>query len=108
MKTPFHTRLAAARTQRDMTQGELAAKASLDPSAISHFEKGQRAPSLANLVRIIDALEVPADYLLGLSDAISGSAGGALCKRIDGLSDRDRAVIADLVKAMERRKGAAK
>lgn len=88
-----------------MTQGELAVKAGLDPSVISHFEKGVRAPSLANFTRLADALEVSADYLLGKSEVIAGGGvGSALCKRIDNLADRDRAVIADLVKAMEYRK----
>lgn len=105
MKETFATRLMAARKLRDMTQGDLGKRAGIDMSAISHFESGTRAPSLANLEKIVVALDVSADYLLGAVDTMaSGASGLALCRRIDKLSDRDRAVVADLVRAMERRK----
>jgi transcriptional regulator with XRE-family HTH domain len=48
-----------------MTQGDLATRASLPVSAISHFEIGDRKPSLDNFRRLADALNVTADYLLG-------------------------------------------
>jgi transcriptional regulator with XRE-family HTH domain len=35
------------------------------PASISHFETGQRAPSLESLIKIADALQVSTDALLG-------------------------------------------
>jgi transcriptional regulator with XRE-family HTH domain len=54
-----------AREIRQVGQEELAKKAGLPPSSISHFECGRRKPSLRNLVRLADALEMSADFLLG-------------------------------------------
>jgi transcriptional regulator with XRE-family HTH domain len=55
--------LRDCRELRGLSQSELAERTGLKPSAISHFETGQRAPSLANLVRLADALDVPLDTL---------------------------------------------
>jgi transcriptional regulator with XRE-family HTH domain len=35
----------------------------LKPSAVSHFETGRRSPSLGNLIRLADALDVSLDVL---------------------------------------------
>ncbi len=57
--------LAARRESRGLTQAELGAKARIAPGAISHFETGQRLPSLESVVRLADALECSIDSLLG-------------------------------------------
>ena len=61
----FSERLKAARLVRGLSQGDLAELSGLKPAAVSHFETGQRTPSLNNLIRLADALDVSADYLLG-------------------------------------------
>lgn len=48
-----------------MTQAELGLRAGLGAASVSHFETGQRAPSLESLVKLADALEVSTDVLLG-------------------------------------------
>ena len=53
---------------RCLSQCDLAAKAGLQQVAISLFETGRRSPSLGNLKRLADALEVTTDYLMGRSD----------------------------------------
>jgi len=71
MSTPeskFSARLRAARDLRGLSQSELADRAGLKPSAVSHFETGKRAPSFDNLKKLADALEVSTDYLLGRTD----------------------------------------
>ena len=62
----FCGRLRIARKMRGLSQGELASRAGLQPSAISHFEAGRRVPSCANLIRLAKALEVTSDALLGI------------------------------------------
>lgn len=62
-------RLRSRREQLDQTQYDLAQKTGLLPSAISHFESGRRMPTLANLLRLADALDVSADYILGRKNA---------------------------------------
>jgi transcriptional regulator with XRE-family HTH domain len=64
----FSKRLNAARRMRGLSQSDLAAKTGLQQVAISFFETGRRSPSLGNLKRLADALEVTTDYLMGRSD----------------------------------------
>ena len=52
---------------RALSQSQLASKAGLQQVAISLFETGRRSPSLGNLKRLADALEVTTDYLMGRS-----------------------------------------
>jgi transcriptional regulator with XRE-family HTH domain len=65
LSASFRTRLALQREQRCLTQAELGAKAGIAPGAVSHFETGQRLPSLESIVRLADALECSVDFLLG-------------------------------------------
>jgi transcriptional regulator with XRE-family HTH domain len=64
-------RLSEQRERRGLTQAELGARAGIAPGAVSHFETGQRLPSLESLVKLADALECSVDSLLGR--ALSGS-----------------------------------
>jgi len=67
-------RLRALRDERGLTQQELGEKAGMSPVMISHFETGRRtSPSIENLVKLADALDVSVDYLLGRSDDQSPS-----------------------------------
>lgn len=58
-------RLRTFREMRGLTQGELGTKAGMAAASVSHFETGQRVPSLDSLVKLADALEVSVDALLG-------------------------------------------
>jgi transcriptional regulator with XRE-family HTH domain len=53
------------RERRGLTQSELGALADMAAASVSHFETGQRLPSLDSLVKLADALEVSIDTLLG-------------------------------------------
>ena len=57
--------LKELRDLRGLTQAELAQRADMAAASVSHFETGQRLPSLDSLVRLADALEVSTDTLLG-------------------------------------------
>lgn len=61
----FGKRLHHLRELRNLTQAELGSRAAMSAAAISHFETGQRAPSLESLVKLADALQVSTDALLG-------------------------------------------
>lgn len=61
-------RLAATRTQKGLTQEELAQRARLPRQAVSRLERGERDHIRSDvLIRLAQALEVSADYLLGLT-----------------------------------------
>lgn len=64
----FCERLRTARESKRLSQTDLAKRADLQPSAVSHFETGRRLPSFENLKRLADALNVTIDYLLGRAE----------------------------------------
>jgi transcriptional regulator with XRE-family HTH domain len=105
----FKDRLRRARELRQLNQAELATRARLQPSAISHFETGTRQPSFDNLRRLADALAVSIDYLLGRSESISGVAQttDVLYRNIEQLSTSDREVVNTIAKelVMRNKKG---
>ena len=68
MAEKFPDILRGAREGKNLSQTDLAERSGLQPSAISHFETGKRAPSFENLKRLADALTVSVDYLLGRAE----------------------------------------
>lgn len=69
----FRVQLAAQRELRGLTQAQLGAKAGIAPGAVSHFETGQRLPSLESVVKLADALECSVDSLLGRQSSETSS-----------------------------------
>jgi len=53
------------RDLRKLTQADLGARAGIAAASISHFETGQRTPSLDSIVKLADALGVSIDVLVG-------------------------------------------
>ncbi len=69
----FRSSLRALREMRGLTQGELGKRAGIAAASVSHFETGQRVPSLDSIVKLSDALEVSVDALLGRSAVGAGT-----------------------------------
>lgn len=77
-KTVFAERLRRVRVSRNLTQRELGEKVGLSQQAIPQIETGSNKPSIDTLLKLSKALEVSADYLLGLTDEASPyKTGGA-------------------------------
>src|SRR5438046_10363253 len=57
--TSLGERIKSLRLERDLQQRQLAEKADLTPSMVSHIESGRLTPSLHTLGRIAAALGVP-------------------------------------------------
>jgi len=94
----FPDRLRCAREYRGLTQGELAERAGLQPSAISHFETGTRKPSFDNLRLLADTLDVTTDYFLGRVADFKDLAGAdRLHRHYDALQEADRKFADDLI-----------
>jgi transcriptional regulator with XRE-family HTH domain len=68
LEIPFGERLRTVRLRRGYSQSQLADILGTDRMHISHFETGQRLPSFDTLGRLIGALNVSADFLLGFTD----------------------------------------
>jgi transcriptional regulator with XRE-family HTH domain len=91
MSSKFPDRLRSARDLRQMSQSDLAEKANLQPTAVSHFETGRRAPSFDNLKALSEALQVTTDYLLGRVDepGATGAVVDQLFRHAENMSRDD-------------------
>ena len=100
----FPERLRTARDKRGLNQGDLAKRAGLQASAISHFETGTRKPSFDNLRRLADALDVTTDYLLGRVNELDGLAGAdKLHRHYDRLTSDDRDVADSVIEMLAKK-----
>jgi len=105
VKTIFPFRLRDAREMRDLSQLELAERARLQQAAISHYESGSRRPSLQNLKRLSEALEVTTDYLVGRSESAESTptSDEPLFRDFERLTTADRELARQLVAQLVRR-----
>lgn len=101
----FPQRLRAARELRELSQLALAEMAQLQQAAVSLYESGARRPSLRNLRRLADSLEVTTDYLLGRSDSPEPlpSTDEPLFRDFASLTTADRRLARRLVSQLARR-----
>jgi len=95
--------LRRLREMRGLTQAEVGTRAGIAPAAVSHFETGQRTPSLDSLVKLADALRVSVDALLGRAqigaapqvDPIFLRASRANARTLDTVRRVTAALLAD-------------
>jgi len=106
MPVEFPARLKQARELRGLNQADLAQKCGLQPSAISHFETGGRAPSFENLKRLSNALSVTTDFLIGRSEApsLSGANAEQLFRKIENLSSEDLKMLEGMADLLAQKK----
>lgn len=64
----FATRLRELRTERKLTQKQLASLLNTTDDSVFSWEKGRSQPPLETVRKICKIFEVSADYLLGLKD----------------------------------------
>jgi transcriptional regulator with XRE-family HTH domain len=101
--TEFSERLKTARKRLNWTQEKLGAMARLPTSSIAQFETNARKPSFDVLCRIIDALEVSSDYLLGRKDDSLPIVSGELVTNYGRMSGDDRVLFNNLSKLLAER-----
>ncbi len=100
----FSVRLKNARELKEMSQGDLAKKSNLQPSAISHFETGKRKPSFDNLRSLADALDVTTDFLLGRTDNPAGLAEpDQLHRHMQRMTESDKNIAMDIIERLAER-----
>ena len=64
----FGKRLRELRTERKLSQQELAKIIGTNNSSICDWERGRSEPSLEALVKLCQFFEVSSDYLIGMVD----------------------------------------
>ena len=68
MKIYLGERLKELRTEKGITQKELAEALGINSVTYLHYEKSQREPPLSLLVEMAEYFDVTTDYLLGKTD----------------------------------------
>lgn len=69
----FGDRLREARISKGMTQEQLAREIGVAKSTLTGYEKGNREPDLFKIKRIIEALDIDAEYLFDIKNSSSVS-----------------------------------
>jgi len=64
----FGEKVRYAREERLMSQSEMAAAIPMNQSNYSKIERGLQEPSLTQFKRIVQILELDANFLLGITD----------------------------------------
>ena len=75
--------LKEQRTRRGLSVQQLAAKANVDPSAISQLENDRRKAQQTTLIKLATALEVPPEIFNDLLDTTAAERGRT-SQRIQG------------------------
>lgn len=99
-KEEFGLRLRETRTQKGYTLQSLAQKAGTGAVYLGEIERGLKMPSLNSFIRIVEALNVSADYLLR-NELTSGT--GYICdeiaERLRDLTPKQRKTASDILDA---------
>jgi transcriptional regulator with XRE-family HTH domain len=96
----FKKRLRAILCQQKIDQRELAEVIGVSNRAVSAYVTGKSYPSMENFIKIVEFLDVSADYLLGFSDDIKGTRPEeddilAIKKSYEKMSARERRIFKD-------------
>lgn len=95
-KETFAERLKGQMALRGINQKALAEKLGIGQQAISHWTTGKRSPDVEMLTNICTALNVSADYLLGIHDTPSPNAEIQGIAKATGLTERAVEVLASI------------
>ena len=86
----FAERLRMAREKAGLTSQALADKLSVNISSVSRWESGGREPGLKTVADIAVLLDVPTDYLLGVTDSDGSSQSLSINDRANAILERVR------------------
>ena len=96
-------RIREARMEKHYTQQQLAELAGIGQMYLGEIERGTKMPSLKSFIRIIETLDVSADYVL--RDELSSGEHyiyDEITQKLKGLSPQQRKAAADILDAYVR------
>ena len=117
MKNFVGDKIKELRKGLGLTQAELAAKAGISASAVGMYEQGRREPDSRTILKLCDIFGTSADYIMGHSQSMTGTAGKDVSEVFDEftqilssqqglmfdgvlLNDDDRSRIVDAIKVV--------
>ena len=99
-ETSLPQNLTKLRTQKGITQEEIASALAVSNKTISKWENGSSAPDLSMLIQLADYYGVSTDFLLGISSSQAQSAESNMKAEFVGLTRQETILKAfDLVRA---------
>jgi transcriptional regulator with XRE-family HTH domain len=90
----FGLRLKGLRSEKGLTQQQLADKLGIVKASISSYEHNANYPSIEVFIKLCKIFDVSADFLLGLSDDMD--------IKISHLTDEQVSIIMSLINQFER------
>ena len=93
-------RIREARINKQYTQQHLAEEAGIGQMYLGEIERGVKMPSLKIFIKIMNALDISADYVLR-DDLVSGEhfIYDEITEKLSGLSPRQRKAAAEILDA---------
>lgn len=100
MKTLLGQRIREQRRKKGWTMDKLAEKADLSVNYVGDLERGVKTPSLDTFIRIVEALDVPADVLIRDTAApASYVADDELNRKLSRLTPGQKKAATDILNA---------
>ena len=96
-------RIREVRIMKNYTQQQLAERTGIGQMYLGEIERGTKMPSLKSFIRIIETLDVSADYVL--RDELSSGEHyiyDEITQKLKGLSPKQRKAAADILDAYVR------
>lgn len=94
-------RVRKYRKAHKLSQEELAELVGISTTHMSHIETGNTKLSLPVCVALADALQIQTDDLLRSQPPVSTAARQALASILEGCSEEETRIIADVVSALK-------
>ncbi len=97
----FGRRIREERKKLGLTQEKLAEDVNLSTAYIRQIERGERSPTLENIVAISNRLSVTVDYLL--KDSVNPDGNIALklwLQLMDGRTDQEKKMAVNVIKVL--------
>ena len=99
-KTDLGKRIRQCRQAKGYTQQQLAQKANIGIMYLGEIERGTKMPSLSCFMKLIQCLDISADYIL--RDALPTGATfvcDEIAQKLQGLTPQQRKTAADILDA---------
>lgn len=99
-RTQLGQRIREARRQKGYTQHALAQRADIADVYLGEIERGSKMPSLNSFIKLVEALDVSADYILRY-ELPSGQSFmyNGLSEKLMFLTPQQRKTVSDIIDA---------